>query len=281
MDKVTEDEIIASWINGIEEPVVSVICISYNHEDYIEEALDSILHQKTSFPFEIVVHDDASTDATARIIRQYESEYPRIIKAKLRTKNIFSEVGGGFINDLLSEAKGEFIAICEGDDAWIDRTKLEKQVFTLRKNDKLSISIHNAIVEDCRSGDRHIFNKSDLPEILSLKDIFFRGWFSPTASFFFRNSGWNGDIRKDVNGDMVILFENALNGAIHYSPEPMSLYRYFSSSSLSSAADRAFLYKKKVGFYMYAFKKVRAPFKIILGGLMLVLLAKKTLISRK
>lgn len=110
------------------DPLVSICCITYNHEKYIQQCLEGFLIQKTTFPFEILIHDDASTDRTADIIREYETKYPDIIKPIYQTENQYSK--GVFISATYnwSRAKGKYIALCEGDDYWIDPMKLQKQV---------------------------------------------------------------------------------------------------------------------------------------------------------
>lgn len=109
-------------------PVASICCITYNHESYISQAIDSFLMQETDFPFEIIVHDDASTDGTTEIVLKYAEKYPNIIKPIIQTENQYAK--GGLINLRFTfpKAKGEYVALCEGDDYWTDCTKLQKQV---------------------------------------------------------------------------------------------------------------------------------------------------------
>jgi glycosyltransferase involved in cell wall biosynthesis len=116
-----------------QEPLVSICCITYNHEKYIREAIEGFLMQKTDFPFEIIIHDDASTDKTADIIREYEKKYPELIKPIYQTENQYSK---GVKVTLLTykQSKGNYIAFCEGDDYWTDPLKLQKQVTFLEKN---------------------------------------------------------------------------------------------------------------------------------------------------
>jgi len=116
-----------------QKPLVSICCITYNHEKYIRDAIESFLMQKTDFPFEIIIHDDASTDRTADIIREYEKKYPDVIKPIYQTENQYSKgVNTAFIT--FKKAKGRYIAICEGDDYWTDPMKLQIQVTFLEKN---------------------------------------------------------------------------------------------------------------------------------------------------
>lgn len=125
------------------KPLVSICCITYNHEPYIRECLDGFLMQKTDFDFEILIHDDASTDKTADIIREYELKYPEIINPIYQTENQYSK-GVRPINKFNFErAQGKYIAMCEGDDYWTDPLKLQKQVDFLDEHPEYVLSCHN------------------------------------------------------------------------------------------------------------------------------------------
>ena len=115
-------------------PLVSIICSTYNHEAYIAQCLDGFLIQQTTFPFEILVHDDASTDNTPYIIHEYEYKHPQIIKPIYQKENQYSQGEDIFFKYQCSRAQGKYIAICEGDDYWIDPLKLQKQVDFLEQN---------------------------------------------------------------------------------------------------------------------------------------------------
>lgn len=95
MINITQEQIMQNWgTDNAENPLVSVRCITYNHEPYIAQALDGFLMQKTNFPFEVIVHDDASTDKTAEIIREYEKKFPKIIKPIYESENQYSKHDG-------------------------------------------------------------------------------------------------------------------------------------------------------------------------------------------
>lgn len=121
------------------DPLVSIICITYNHEPYIRQCLDGFMMQKTNFRFEVLIHDDASTDNTANIIREYEAKYPDIIKPIYQKENQYSKgvkIGQTY---LYPNAKGKYIAECEGDDYWTDPLKLQKQVDVLEVNEDVGV----------------------------------------------------------------------------------------------------------------------------------------------
>ena len=101
-------------------PLVTVLCISYNQAQYIAQTINSLLMQKVDFEYEILIHDDASTDGTAEIIKEYVASNPGIVRAKFEVVNQYSLNGLRFLKDMYSEARGEYIAICDGDDFWTD-----------------------------------------------------------------------------------------------------------------------------------------------------------------
>lgn len=108
--------------------MVTIECCVYNHEPFLRQCLDGFVMQKTTFPFEAIVHDDASTDRSASIILEYAERYPDIIKPIIQTENLYSKGKGQFERYLDSLLKGKYIAWCEGDDYWTDPLKLQKQV---------------------------------------------------------------------------------------------------------------------------------------------------------
>ncbi|OBS94234.1 hypothetical protein A9261_18875 [Vibrio tasmaniensis] len=114
---------------------LTVVCITYNHERYIRETLDSILSQNVDFDFEVIINDDASVDNTVQIIKEYKKKHPEIIKLKLHSENQFKKgLRHDALFDRINEARGEYVSYCEGDDFWLDRDKLARQVSFLDKN---------------------------------------------------------------------------------------------------------------------------------------------------
>lgn len=114
------------------EPVrVSICCITYNHRDYIIDCIEGFLEQETDFRVEIVIHDDASTDGTAEIIRDYATKYPTIVRSILQTENQYSKGVNPYYAYVFQKARGEYLALCDGDDYWSDPLKLSRQVAVL------------------------------------------------------------------------------------------------------------------------------------------------------
>ncbi len=124
----------------MEQPLVIIQCLVYNHEPYLRQCLDGFVMQQTNFPFYAVVHDDASTDNSAAIIREYAEKYPDIIHPIYETENQYSK-GDGSLGRIMNEAckDAKYIALCEGDDYWIDPLKLQKQVDFLEANEDYAI----------------------------------------------------------------------------------------------------------------------------------------------
>lgn len=129
-------------------PLLSISCITYNQEKFIRDAIESFLMQKTTFPIEILIHDDASTDKTADIVREYEIKYPNLIKPIYQNENQYSKRNGIIGRIQRTRARGKYYAMCEGDDYWIDSLKLQKQVDFLEKNPDYVLTSHSRIIVD-------------------------------------------------------------------------------------------------------------------------------------
>lgn len=123
-------DLISNWVG--EAPVISILCATYQHRDCISRALDGFLAQKTDFPFEVLIRDDASNDGAQEIISRYCSQYPNIIKPIYEEHNQYPRVKPSFLLRKLS--RGKYLAFCEGDDYWIDSTKLQKDVELMEAN---------------------------------------------------------------------------------------------------------------------------------------------------
>ena len=179
-----EQEIINSW-KYIDNVYISVICMTYNQEAYIEATICSLLMQEIECKFEIIIHDDASTDSTYSIIQRYAKLYPHIIKVIRQTINQYSIKPTLPTYRTINETSGRYIAICEGDDYWLNVNKLQLQFAKLEDNSTTDLCFH-AYKYDCdsvlSSPPRKFFN-----EHVSLNEIALAGGGGLcTASLFFR-----------------------------------------------------------------------------------------------
>ena len=232
----------------MEEIAVSVVCLVYNHEKYLRKCLEGFVNQKTNFKFEVLIHDDASTDNSADIIREYETKYPDIIKPIYQTENQYSKKlpGGITGNFLIPRAKGKYIAFCEGDDYWCDEYKLQKQYDVMESNPNCHFCVHKvcAIKENGESLNQYYpkfaldtgaIKTERFMEILGIAYSF------QTSSYFIRTA----DMKEYVNnppefvkaadvGDEPLMLYFGLLGDVYYIDEIMSCYRKSSVGSWSS-----------------------------------------------
>jgi glycosyltransferase involved in cell wall biosynthesis len=203
MIEKTEKEIMKNW-KAYEKPLVSICCLTYNHENFIAMSLDSMLTQETDFPFEIIIRDDCSTDNTTKIVREYAEKFPHIISTILETENQFSKGVNPFI-PTYDKSVGKYIAILEGDDYWRDDSKLQKQVAFLDNNKDYILSYNNSIVIDENNQlVKKIRNPS--PKDYTSDQMLCAEAYIPTNTVLFRKviSLSQEQFRNTLNGDTVL-----------------------------------------------------------------------------
>lgn len=170
-------------------PMVSISCFVYNHEPYLRQCLEGFVMQKTNFPFEAIVHDDASNDGSAAIIREYAEMYPDIIKPIYETENLFSRHDGSLrraMDDAIHPAS-KYIAYCEGDDYWTDPNKLQLQVDFLESHPDYYMSCHGYSYYFQDTGKFEPFiNLENLP----LQTFEGRAYCTPTVEDYFELAQW-------------------------------------------------------------------------------------------
>ena len=207
---------------------VSIICNAYNHEPYIRDALESFVMQRTSFAFEVLVHDDASTDKTADIIREYEAKYPDIIKPIYQTENQYTK--GGVSRFQESRIKGKYVAFCEGDDYWTDPYKLQKQYDAMEAHPEVDICAHSAIKINAENKQQiAVIAPRNKDCIISTEDVIYgEGGFVATNSLFYRAELYskNYEFRKILRLDYTLQILGSLRGGMLYLSDYMSAYRY-------------------------------------------------------
>lgn len=224
------------------KPLVSVVVPTYQHAAFIGECLDSILMQQTNFPIEILIGEDDSTDGTREICQAYAKAHPDSIKLFLRERKDVIYINGkptgrSNLKRLIAEAGGRYIALCEGDDYWVDPLKLQKQVDILERDESVSLVFHNVWVRHDESRYDHFLNYGLVGDRFSALEVFSREWFVGTASICVRS----GPLKKALEGfdfamtaDMVMQFHAALEGDFLFVDEVACIYRR-SSGGLSAA----------------------------------------------
>lgn len=230
--------------------MVSVICATYNHEKFIAKAIDGFLMQKTNFKYEVVIHDDASTDRTVEIIKEYQKKYPDIIKPIFEEENQYSK--GVSVTKITSlQANGKYVAICEGDDYWTDPNKLQMQVDFLENNSDYSYTFHNAcIVWEDGSMYKEYFLPVSAPlkamawenksRTYSVNDIIELGFIPAASVVTYKKHLDNREFfcENPVCGDLPLRLYMALQGKAYYINKVMSAYRTGNPRSASGMASK-------------------------------------------
>ena len=214
------------------QPFVSISCITYNHANFIRETINGFLMQKTTFPIEILIHDDASTDGTVEIIREYEKKHPDLIFPIYQTVNQYSQGIKISSTHQFPRARGKYIALCEGDDFWTDPLKLQKQVDFLETNAEYILCFHkvkalvdNKLQEDEVLEKRHqkIIDKNSLTTF----DLLKHGNFIHTCSVVFRNNPIKFPFEYDYSpvGDYFLFILLSETGLLYRIDDYMGVYR--------------------------------------------------------
>lgn len=222
--------------------MVSIMVITYNHEQYIRAALDSILGQQLSFSFEIVIGEDCSTDGTRAILCEYEAQYPTLIRLLLRKHNLGVSYNW---ENAMQECKGKYIALLEGDDYWVSPHKLQKQVDFLEAHSDYSMCFHNArvVYENAQHPRASHPMTMHAQSEFTLDDIT-RDWSIATAAVVFRGElmreipAW---VHESVVVDLPVFALLASRGRVGYLPDEMSVYRVNSGGITNTSQQEAFL----------------------------------------
>lgn len=211
----------------MDNPLVTVICLAYNQAGLIRDALEGFVGQRVPFGIEVLVHDDASTDGTAEIVREYEARYPGIIRGVYQTENQYSQgvsIPSAFLFPLI---RGSYVALCEGDDYWTDPDKLRKQMEALERHPEVDLCAHRA--QRLRDGKPHGYLAPRLRDaLIPVEDVILGGGnFVATSSLLCRREAyllWT-PMREVLVNDYVLQIQGALRGGLCYLDDCMSVYR--------------------------------------------------------
>lgn len=224
--------------------MVTIRCLVYNHEPYIRQCLEGFVMQNTNFRFEAIVHDDASTDGTAAIIKEYAEKYPDIIKPIFETENQYSKRDGSIRRIMDEHMHGKYIAFCEGDDYWTDPLKLQKQVNFLESHLEYIMSHTNNICYNqntkCYYPEPCEATKNKLGNNITHEDIIEYARIILTLTVVIRKSVYEQAIKSDdfvfssgkfLLGDIPLWYTAAKLGKIHYLEDKTSVYRVLENSA--------------------------------------------------
>lgn len=212
-----------STIHKTSVATVSVCMITYNHAEFIEQAVMSVIGQRTEFSVDIIIGDDASTDDTPQILTRLRDQYPNKIKLVLREKNVGMMQN---FSSTLGRCDGKYIALLEGDDYWSDTLKLSKQVAFMEQNAAFALCFHPVAVSEAGKTVKDRFT-NPVPEVTSITDLA-RGNFMHTCSVMYRNGlvpELPSDFVRSTVGDYFLHMLYARNGSIGRLPDVMAVYR--------------------------------------------------------
>ena len=218
------------------DPKVSVIVMTYNHEDCLAEAVDGIATQKTAFPFDIIIAEDCSTDGTRAVAEALQEKYPDKVRV------VFTDANKGMNRNLrfaLSLARAAYLAFCEGDDFWLDDGKLQRQVTMLDEAPNVDLAITNGVLahEDGRREEKPEWDYGAQPRIVPAKELFSGfSWVTPTASLV-----WRSEITRNLPAwldavpfaDMPLMIAGSARGGAAYDPRPAVAYRRSHAASFT------------------------------------------------
>jgi glycosyltransferase involved in cell wall biosynthesis len=198
------------------------------------------LIQKSKFPFEIIIHDDASKDGSKDIIERFREKYPSLIKLIIQDENVYSKDKQAPLRNCLDSAEYDYIALCEGDDFWFDPEKLEKQMNVLLSHKDLSMVVAPGLVSESPFSKKklHCYHGADSITFNNINSVLYQSnQFAPTASYLFKRSILNflySDAFSEMSiTDLFIEIYAIRLGGIIYIPEIMSYYRLASFGSWS------------------------------------------------
>lgn len=220
------------------KPFVSIYCLVYNHEEYLKDCLNGILMQNVDFSYEIVAHDDASTDKSVEILQEYRRKYPDKFKLILQKENQYSK-GVHVLNDFVFPyLEGKYVAVCEGDDFWTDKDKLRKQVDFLEKNQEYSACVHNCIKWHLREHTKTVMYSCEKDYDISFEQVAQGGSSCYQMASLVHRKEYLDKLPQFFTmvtsySDYTLAMYLALEGKIRFMNETMSVYRFFSSGSLA------------------------------------------------
>lgn len=249
----------------MKDVLVSVCCLAYNHEKYIRETLEGFVAQKTNFKYEIIIHDDASPDGTADIIREYEKKYPDLFITICQEENQYSKgirISRTFIAPRVS---GKYVVLCEGDDFWDDELKLQRQVDALENHEDCYMCVHaTREIHENGTPTGAMYPACTVQEgPIRSKDFLGMGYAFHTSSYMFRATQWKEYMENppmftnvcDVGDEAYLLYFGQL-GNVYYIDAVMSNYRRgvpssWSARKLATAAENRAMKHSNAMFETY------------------------------
>ena len=236
-------------------PLVAIHCLVYNHEPYLRDCFEGFVRQQTSFPFVAVVHDDASTDGSVAIIREYEAKYPHIFKPIYETENQYSKSDGSLnriMNEAIDATGAKYVAICEGDDYWTDPLKLQKQVDFMEANPEsgLCYTDYHCLEDATQTLTEAMFEKQHQYRPISYEQHLLKPGYLAPMTWLYRNDLVNllSKTKIYTDGTYAYMLEFLYNSKVAYIPQVTAVYRSHAGSASYPIGDKA-LFRYMVGVF--------------------------------
>lgn len=217
--------------------LLSVCVRTHNQERFIREALDSVLRQHTSFPFEIIISDDASSDGTVAILQEYQRQYPNTIRLLLSETNIG---GPENLKRVIEASEAKYVTCLDGDDFYTDDYKLQKQVDILEAHPEYAACFHNTWYADENGQLKGLFNRPDFHAVHDAHEFIRERWFVPIHSAVLRRDyiefpDWYNTV---MNDDYVVHLSVAKHGPYFFIPDVMVAYRHHGNNTSRAYRDK-------------------------------------------
>jgi glycosyltransferase involved in cell wall biosynthesis len=239
----------------ITKPLVAINCLVYNHEPYLRDCLEGFVMQQTNFPFVAIVHDDASTDGSAAIIREYEEKYPHIFKPIYETENQYSKRDGSLdriMDEAINTTGAKYVAMCEGDDYWTDPLKLQKQVDFLEANPEygLCYTDYNRLEDTMQTLTESMFERQKQYRPISYEQHLLKPGYLAPMTWLYRHELMNLIAKANVHtdGTYAYMLEFLYNSKVAYIPQVTAVYRSHVGSASSPIGNKA-LFNYTIGVF--------------------------------
>ncbi|WP_297095253.1 glycosyltransferase [uncultured Draconibacterium sp.] len=234
-------------LNAVPKPLVTIRTSTYQHGKYIKDCIEGVLMQKTTFPIEFIIGEDFSTDGTREIVFDYAKKYPDIIRVLTADYNVGSKANG---RRCINASRGKYMAICEGDDYWIDPYKLQKQVDFLDNNSEYGLvaTDFNMLHQKTQKMTYSLFKNEPerFPIYTELEDFLLNAGFMAPCSWLLRRDLLPKSITKSVDGSFVLLLDFFSKSKVHVLPDTTVVYRRIEESASQSKSKRK-KYKREFG----------------------------------
>jgi glycosyltransferase involved in cell wall biosynthesis len=238
------------------KPLVAIHCLVYNHEPYLRDCFEGFVMQQTNFRFVAIVHDDASTDGSAAIIREYEAKYPHIFKPIYEDTNLYLRGGYGAINEVMNAAIHaigvKYVAMCEGDDYWTDPLKLQKQVDFMEANPEcgLCYTDYNRLADATQTWTEAMFEKQNQYRPISYEQHLLKPGYLAPMTWLYRRDLTNllSKAKIYTDGTYAYMLEFLYNSKVVYIPQATAVYRSHAGSASSPIGDKA-LFRYTIGVF--------------------------------